>query len=263
MSLSSGLLGMISGNSTRGVKIPTFSGFKFSKKTIYSGNEMIDSLTESADNILNAAKLIKCLYLMYKDSDIATNAIGMIMANAMGVAMQVASRIISAFSNQINRFTSGIGTRISGLLRNSFKLIVGLLNMGYQIWQFVKGIYELTLDFSSWLGDVKDCEYMFAMIARCYLNKTLGNKITSIQNNIIKKINKYGNEINDKLREELEDVDVVNNFLSKEVTLINKANKQLSNYNNEIRSLEASPPKTTSAIKKTTADSKTQQNTVE
>lgn len=78
MSLSSGLLGMIGGGTTGGtsISIPSFtSNFKFSTSTVNSGNELMDSLTESADNILNAAKLVKCLYLMFTDPTIASNAI--------------------------------------------------------------------------------------------------------------------------------------------------------------------------------------------
>lgn len=165
------------------------------------------------------------------------------MSSAMGVAMQMSSRIIDALSSQINRFTSGIGSRISGLLRNSFKLLVGLLNLGYQIWDYIDNINKTTFDFLNWLGDVKDCEYMFAMIGRCLLNKTLGSKVTSIQNNIISKINKYGDQINNKLAKEMEDIDTVNNFLSKEVTLINKANKQLANYNKNVAKLEPAQAK--------------------
>lgn len=172
---------------------------------------------------------------------------GMLMSSAMGVAIQMASRIVDAISSQINRFTSGIGSRISGLLRNSFKLLVGLLNLGYQIWDFIDNITKTTFDFLSWLGDVKDCEYMFAMIGRCLLNKTLGSKVTSIQNNIISKINKYGDQINSKLAEEMEDIDTVNNFLSKEVMLINKANKQLANYSNSVAKLEPAQAKKVNA----------------
>ena len=171
----------------------------------------------------------------------------MLMSSAMGVAMQMASRIVDAISSQINRFTSGIGSRISGLLRNSFKLLVGLLNLGYQIWDFIDNITKTTFDFLSWLGDVKDCEYMFAMIGRCLLNKTLGSKVTSIQNNIITKINKYGDQINSKLEKEMEDIDTVNNFLSKEVMLINKANKQLANYSNSVAKLEPAQAKKANA----------------
>lgn len=243
MSLSSGLLGVVTGNSTSGISIPSFSNFSFGSERVYTSDQLVDSLTESADNILNAAKLVKCLYILFTDSNVATNAIGMIMASAMGVATQVASRIMSAFSNQINRLTMGVGRRVSSLLSNSFKLLVGILSIGYQIWDFIENIRKLSSDFSAWLGDVKDCEYMFAMIARCLLNKTLGNKITTMQNNIVKKINTYGDKINQKLEEEMQDVDTINDFLSKEVLLLNKAHKQLSNYNREIKALEMPPAK--------------------
>lgn len=80
----------------------------------------------------------------------------------------------------------------------------------------------------------EECEYMFATMAACMLNKFLGPKLKEFENKISGKITEAGDKLNSAISEGLADVNTVSSYLEREQFMMEKATKQLNGINSLI-----------------------------
>jgi hypothetical protein len=87
------------------------------------------------------------------------------------------------------------------------------------------------LDFEAFMSE-EDCQYMFASMAACMLNKFLGNKLQSFEQKISGKITEAGSKLNSAIASELTDVNSLSSYLEREKFMMEKAAKQINGIDN-------------------------------
>lgn len=193
---------------------------------------LLNSIHSSAENLMQITRQITCLsYLITDPAHVTGTLLGGLAGNIANIAATLTMQVINAFSTQISiALDQIIGTGISVLnnLSNLFKELQHLIDAIRTIPSKFKELSAKNLDF---LMNRDKCEMMFAQIAACYLSKILQKAgIFDFVNKLTNKINQVGNDINNSISEELEDVNIMNNYLARENYLLNKASIQINNF---------------------------------
>lgn len=203
-------------------------GIEMEEVTTIDG--LLSSIHNSAENLMQITRQITCLRFL-GDKDTLSSLLGGIGATAATIAAALTQQIISAFSTQIAiALDQLLGTGIT-LIRNIadlFKQLKNLIDAIRTIPDKFMALFDKQLDF---MMNKDKCEMMFAQMAACYISKILQKAgIFEFVNKITNKINQVGGEINSSISEELEDVNIMNNYLARENYLLNKASIQINNF---------------------------------
>lgn len=194
---------------------------------VTSLGELTQSLTNTIGNLNQAAHMAYCLGQVIMHPDMMLGILDNITNNLAAVALDVADRLASVVQGQI----LGMMGTVLGSALNLINSILDFLTSVLQIYNSLKNIWDNLKNRA--LGNWNDfmsqdeCEYMFATIAGCMLNKMFGDKLAKFERKVTSQITEVGQDFNRALSNELNDVNVLGNFIRHESFMMNKANSQL------------------------------------
>ena len=165
------------------------------------------------------------------------NRWGGLMANAItgaaGVLMDMYKQIADAVAAQVGMAVS----QIVGMITN---IVNAFSNMISSIILLAKGIYEMFKNWSDWADwiweveiEAENCKDMLSAIGACYLNKFLGPYIEQFTDKIVGAINEAGNNLNELLFDQFQDVNMLASYVNQEAFLLQKASLQIKGLTKE------------------------------
>lgn len=193
---------------------------------------LLGSIKGSAQNLLQITRQITCLKYLFTDTGhVASTILGGVAGSVVNIASALTMQVINAFATQISIALDQILGTANSLLNNIANLFKALTKLIDAIRTIPGKFAELANMHLDLLMTRDECEMMFAQIAACYLNKILQKSgIFSFVNKLTNQINSAGSEINQSISDELEDVNIMNNYLNRESYLLNKASIQINNF---------------------------------
>lgn len=222
-----------SSKSSMNIKIPSFSlngGFK--NTGVSSLGEITGSVIQSAQNLMQGARLIYCLGYMMVNPEMWLGVLSIMANNILAVATQMATRLADLIRGQLTQALSQITGAITNLVGNIFSFLSAVVDLIKAIANAVSSLFNMgEIDWSDFMAE-EDCEYIFAAMAACMLNKLLGNKLQDLERKISGEIIKTGSELNSAIAENLADVNTVSSYVERQTFLMNKATKQLNGLAN-------------------------------
>ena len=234
-SISSALLRTITGNGSGffDVKLPGFSitgGFETS--SVQSLGEMATSVVSSAQNLIQVGKLAYCVGKMIANPSMALGVLDTLTNNVLAAATQIATRLAGLIKGQISMAIGQVIGSVISLVDSVFGFLGSIADFIKAIKDFVEIISNLGLgDWDDFMAE-EDCEYIFATIAACMLNKLLGNKLQELENKLSSEIIEAGDKMNSVIADQLSDVNSVSSYLERERFMMQKATKQINGINN-------------------------------
>lgn len=224
-----------SASSLFNVKIPAFSltqGFEY--EGVKSLGGIVNSVVDSAQNLLQGARLAYCIGKMITDPSMMLGVLDMLGNNILAAATEIAGRLANLVKGQINQALAQISGTITGLVNN----VLGFLGSIVDLYKAVANLYDsiMNIGFKDWedFMSEEDCEYIFAMLAACMLNKFLGSKLQDLERKLSDKIISAGTSLNSAIAENLADVNSVSSYVEREKFMMEKATKQINGINNMI-----------------------------
>jgi hypothetical protein len=154
--------------------------------------------------------------------------------NLLAAATDIADRLASQVKGQITQALSQISGSISGLVNNALGFLGSILDVVEAVENMFDDAIKIgELDFEAFMSE-EECQYMFATMAACMLNKFLGNKLQSFEQKISGKITEAGSKLNSAIASELTDVNSLSSYLEREKFMMEKAAKQINGIDNLI-----------------------------
>jgi hypothetical protein len=217
------------------VKLPSFSISKgIQVSSVSSLGDLAASVTSSAQNLIQGGKMIYCIGKMIASPGMFLNALNILGNNVLAAATAIASRLANQVRGQLNLALSQIAGSITGLVTNVFGFLGSIIDLADSIKNFVKNLLNLGVgDFDEFVSD-EECEYMFATMAACMLNKFLGDKLQKFEKEISGKISEAGDELNSAISDNLADVNSLSSYIEREKFMMEKATKQINGINKMI-----------------------------
>jgi hypothetical protein len=217
------------------IKLPGFSltgGFETS--SISSLGELAVSVTSSAQNLIQAGKMAYCVGKMLTNPGMLLGTLDILANNLLAAATEIASRLASQVMGQLNQALSQITGSITGLINNALGFLGSIIDLAESIKNFVDNLLNLGVsDWELFMSD-EECEYMFATMAACMLNKFLGNKLQEFEQKISGKITEAGDKLNSAISSNLADVNSLSSYIEREKFMMEKATKQINGVSNLI-----------------------------
>lgn len=155
---------------------------------------------------------------------------GLLESMAFGLsaaALEIGENIMQAINSQIRAAFQ----QIFGTLLNLVMSILNLISSIMLLWQAIMKLEEWTdvsLSALKFANNKENCVQMMSSIAACYLNKFLGPILDEFENDVIDSINELGNSLNNKISEELENTQILSDYINRESFLLKKASIQIS-----------------------------------
>lgn len=219
------------------IKLPGFSivgGLE--TRAMGSLGEIVSSVTSSAQNLLQVSKMAYCAGKMLTSPGMLLNTLDVLAGNLLGAVTDIASRLANIVSGQINQALSQINGAIIGLVNNTLGFLGSIVELADSIKDFFDNLSDVgTGDWEFFLSE-EDCEYMFATLAACMLNKFLGSKLQSLEQKLSGSIIEAGSKLNSKIAESLADVNSVSSYIERERFMMEKATKQINGISNMLNS---------------------------
>lgn len=224
-----------SASSLFNVKIPAFSlsqGFEYTGAKSLGG--LVNSVVSSAQNLLQGAKLAYCVGKMITDPSMMLGVLDTLGNNILAAATEIAGRLANLVKGQIDQALAQISGTITGFVNN----VLGFLGSIVDLAKAIANLYDsiMNIGFKDWedFMSEEDCEYIFAALAACMLNKFLGNKLQELERKLSDKIISAGTSLNSAIAENLADVNSVSSYVERERFMMEKATKQINGINNLI-----------------------------
>lgn len=173
-----------------------------------------------------------CAGKMLTNPGMLLNTLDILGNNILAAATEMASRLANIVKGQINQALGQVVGSITGLVNNALGFlgsIIDLVDAIKNLFEDLKNIGDL--DFKNFMAD-EDCEYMFATMAACMLNKFLGTKLQSFEQKIAGKITEVGSSLNSAIASELQDVNSLSSYIERERFMMEKATRQISGLDN-------------------------------
>jgi hypothetical protein len=214
------------------VKLPSFSISKgIQVSSVSSLGDLAASVTSSAQNLIQGGKMIYCIGKMIASPGMFLNALNILGNNVLAAATAIASRLANQVRGQLNLALSQIAGSITGLVTNVFGFLGSIIDLADSIKNFVKNLLNIGVgDFDEFVSD-EECEYMFATMAACMLNKFLGDKLQKFEKEISGKISETGDKLNSAISNNLTDVNSLSSYIEREKFMMEKATKQINGIN--------------------------------
>lgn len=217
------------------VKLPTFSlatGFSTAQFTSLGG--ITGSVIDSAQSLLQGARLAYCAGKMLTNPGMMLGVLSILGNSVIAAATEMASRLASLVKGQITQALSQISGAIQGIVGNIFGFLSSIVDLYQSIVDLIDAISNIGLiNWKDFMAE-EDCEYIFAAIAACMLNKFLGTKLQELERKISSKIIKTGNSLNYAIADSLADVNSVSSYIERETFMMEKATKQINGISNLI-----------------------------
>lgn len=200
------------------VKVPIEEDdFDWMLDTIWSAAKGVIASSEKLSQIVNMGY---CMGRAIMNPGMLLNALDMLGNNVMAAAIDMAKRIVALGWGQISQALSQITGLVYNLLSSALRLLKALEGLLNSIR------LESFKEYNDWLSD-EECEYMFASMAACMLNKFFGAKLQKLEQKISNKIIDVGTSLNDTLCEELADVNSMSAHMDRQTFMMEKATRQI------------------------------------
>lgn len=197
---------------------------------VTSIGELAESITDTMGNISTIAHIAYCIGQIIQHPQMLLGILSKIANNITAVAVEIASRLASIVGGQI----MGMFATIAGTVMNLVNSILDFLTALIQLFESLIDLFKRLRNRGKYNWDhlmtQEECEFMFANIACCILNKLYGDKLAKFEQKVTKKITDFGQDINQSLTEELADVNVLGNYVRHETFMVNKATEQISMF---------------------------------
>lgn len=217
------------------IKIPNFSltgGFETDQ--VQSLGQLAASVTESAQNLIQVGKMAYCAGMMLANPEMLLGVLDNLANNMLAAATDMATRLASQVKGQLTMALSQISGSITGLVNNALGFLGSIVEVAKAIENLFDDAIKLgEVDFEGFMSE-EECQYMFATMAACMLNKFLGNKLQAFEQKISGKITEAGSELNSAIANELKDVNSLSSYLEREKFMMEKAAKQINGVDNLI-----------------------------
>jgi hypothetical protein len=191
-------------------------------------------VADALGDVTQLAKMAYCIGQAFTNPGMVLGVLDNLAGNLLGVAMDMADRILASMQGQINQ---AIG-QITGTAINAINAAFGFLNAVVDFAEATINLLESIAKLGSGNLEFKvsqeECEFMFAAMAGCMLNQLLGDKLRNFENKITDKITEVGSDINSKIADNLASTNAVSNYVSHQSFLMNKATAQINGINNLI-----------------------------
>lgn len=217
------------------IKIPNFSltgGVE--TDNVQSLGQLAASVTESAQNLIQVGKMAYCAGMMLANPEMLLGVLDNLANNMLAAATDMATRLASQVKGQLTMALSQISGSITGLVNNALGFLGSIVEVAKAIENLFDDAIKLgEVDFEGFMSE-EECQYMFATMAACMLNKFLGNKLQAFEQKISGKITEAGSELNSAIANELKDVNSLSSYMEREKFMMEKAAKQINGVDNLI-----------------------------
>ena len=210
------------------IRVPSFgNNFSLGTSNVASIGELATSITNSASNLIKAANMVYCAGQMITNPGMLLNVLDMVGNNLLAAATDMASRLFAICKGQITQALSQITGSIQGLVNNALGFLGSILDLCEAIGDLIESLKNIGVNDYDIFMSKEDCEYMFASLAACMLNKMLGSKLQKLEQKIAGKITEVGQDLNSAIASELADVNTMSSYLERERFMMEKATKQI------------------------------------
>lgn len=215
------------------IKIPNFSltgGFETDQ--VQSLGQLATSVIDSAQNLIQVGKMAYCAGLMIANPEMMLGILDNLANNMLAAATEIASRLASQVKGQLDQAIAQVTGSITGLINNALGFLGSIVEVAKAIENLFNDSIKLgELDFEGFMTE-EECQYMFASIAACMLNKFIGSKLQSFEQKISGKITEAGDKLNSAVAKELSDVNSLSSYMEREKFMMEKAAKQINGIDN-------------------------------
>lgn len=217
------------------LKIPGFSiSGGFESDSVQSLGQLVSSVTESAQNLIQVGKMAYCAGKMLTNPSMMLGVLDVLGNNLLAAATEMASRLANLAMGQISQALGQITGSVTGLINNALGFLGALLDVVEAIKNLFDNSFNIgSLDFDNFMSD-EECQFMFATMAACMLNKFLGSKLQDFEQKIAGKITEKGQALNSAIAEGLADVNSLSSYMERERFMMEKATKQINGLDNMI-----------------------------
>lgn len=195
--------------------------------------EIAKNVGEIGGDIMTGVNLVNCAFIMSKGGMQGwKDFLGSMAMGVTSVILSLTDVILDAIAIQIGNAVSQIISTISSVISALYSIwtsILGILDALEELWDNWKTIkLDIDIELSK-----ENCKDMYAAIAGCLLNKYLGPYLNEFKEKALNAINKYGNDFNNLLYEELSDARTFAAYASQEAFLLKKAELQIKGLTKE------------------------------
>lgn len=188
---------------------------------IESIQDLKSAIQQIKQKIALGASYVQCISIMgLKDwGQVLEN-----IANGVGDAMaSVLNQIMVAIQSQIQQAIGQILGTVNNLIDALFNLVNSIFVLMAAIQETIRSWFEWANDKINFQRSQQECIDMFSTIGACLLNKFLGPYIQQFTSKVVGKINQVGNNINDKIYQQLYDVNTFSAYANQQAFLLKKA----------------------------------------
>lgn len=165
-------------------------------------------------------------------------------AEMLNLLDQLTTGVVGAIASVVDEIYDAVSYQISAAINQITGAIASLVGSLQQLVNSIMTLFSVFCDtINSWadwsnlkieLGlREENCKDMFASIMACFLNKYLGSYLDEIQEKVVGGINEVGASLNNKIYEDLQDVNMFSSYARQEAFLLKKASIQLSGFSKE------------------------------
>lgn len=199
---------------------------------ITSIGDAVSAIKTAAQSVVQGLRMAGCVVGTLANPSSFLNILNQIGGMLATYAMQFADDIMNAIGQQIRQMVAQIMGTALAVVRSILSLINSIADLVTAIINIFDNFHWAGWNSRSFWLERQQCEQMFGMIAACFFNKLIGNKLEKFKEKAISKINEVGQDINKHIANELADVNTMANFVERESFLMNKATAQLKAVSN-------------------------------
>ena len=218
------------------VKLPT-SVYIAAEFGIAFGTDYVESLVEKAKNVIASSEKLSlianmsyCIGRSIANPSMLLNSLSMVGNNILAATLQMAERIVNVAYGQI---TQALG-QFTSLINNLLDSALNFINSMVKVLDTIRNLFDRVNIISAKKYEAnmsdEDCEWLFASMASCMLNKLLGSKLRKLEEKITNKIVDTGEKLNSALADELADVNSMRAHIDRQTLMMKKAEAQIRGW---------------------------------
>lgn len=201
---------------------------------ITSLGDAVNAVRTAAQNVVQGLRMAGCVVMAFTNASMALNVLNQIGGMAATYALQFAGDIMAAIGQQLMQLLAQILGTVLNVVRAVLSLINAIVSLLAAIKELIDSLLNMGITLKNFWLNQQQCEMMFGMIAACFFNKLLGNKLEKIKQRAIDKITQAGQAANVHLANTLADTNTIANYVEQESFMLNKATAQLRATSNTI-----------------------------
>ncbi len=184
----------------------------------------------SSEKLSQVANMAYCVGRAIQNPTMLLNSLSMVGNNILAATLQMAERIVNVAYGQICEALGQFTSMISNLLNSALAFINSMIDVLDALLNLINKVdTHESKRYQANMSD-EDCEYMFASMAACMLNKLLGSKLKKLEEKITNKITDTGEKLNSAIANELADVNSMSAHIDRQTMMMKKAEAQIKGW---------------------------------